>query len=71
MLFQFDNYEVSTYVTIKNTAFHSLKAVFFKYNSIRLNKKRIPKLEFFKLRLAGAEGLEPSTNGFGDRYSTN
>jgi len=21
--------------------------------------------------LAGAEGLEPSTNGFGDRYSTN
>ena len=37
----------------------------------RLNKKRIPKLEFSKLRLAGAEGLEPSTNGFGDRYSTN
>ena len=23
------------------------------------------------LFLAGAEGLEPSTNGFGDRYSTN
>ncbi len=24
-----------------------------------------------KILVAGAEGLEPSTNGFGDRYSTN
>jgi len=23
------------------------------------------------LNLAGAEGIEPPTNGFGDRYSTN
>ena len=25
----------------------------------------------FNMKLAGAEGLEPSTNGFGDHYSTN
>ncbi len=26
---------------------------------------------FFLWQLAGREGLEPPTNGFGDRYSTN
>ena len=26
---------------------------------------------FMDLNLAGAEGIEPPTNGFGDRYSTN
>ena len=28
-------------------------------------------LKFFSLLLAGAEGLEPSASGFGDRRSTN
>ena len=27
-------------------------------------------IEFFE-KMAGARGIEPPTNGFGDRYSTN
>ena len=34
------------------------------------NEKIKPKLKNFGF-LAGAEGLEPTTHGFGDQYSTN
>ncbi len=39
------------------------------YHCFAMDKKiLVPKNENF---LAGAEGLEPTTHGFGDRYSTN
>ena len=34
-------------------------------------KKRRKYLRRLRFIVAGAEGLEPATNGFGDRYSTN
>ena len=33
--------------------------------------KKINRIKRYGKFLAGAEGLEPSTNGFGDHYSTN
>ena len=35
------------------------------------NTKKEPENKCFRPLLAGAEGLEPTTNGFGDRDSTN
>lgn len=36
------------------------------------NKKHLETIRFQGVDfVAGAEGVEPSTNGFGDRYSTN
>ena len=35
------------------------------------NKKLVEPLILLVLHMAGVVGLEPTTNGFGDRYSTN
>ena len=43
-------------------------AIVIKFKTL-VNKKNRPKTIFFIL--AGAEGIEPSTFGFGDRRSTN
>ena len=45
---------------------------FFNSSIISPKKIRVLRNGFFILEiLAGAEGLEPPTDGFGDRYSTN
>ena len=44
------------------------------YPSNDLANRPLQPLEYYSMnniKLAGAEGLEPSTNGFGDHYSTN
>ncbi len=44
------------------------------YPSNDLANRPLQPLEYHSMnniKLAGAEGLEPSTNGFGDHYSTN
>jgi len=45
---------------------------FWSSPTISPKKMRVLRNGFFMdFNLAGAEGIEPPTNGFGDRYSTN
>ena len=45
---------------------------FLSSSTISPKKIRVLRNGFFiKRKVAGAEGIEPPTNGFGDRYSTN
>jgi hypothetical protein len=47
-------------------------SAFLSSPTISPRKMRVLRNGFFMRRnLAGAEGIEPPTNGFGDRYSTN
>ena len=57
-------YLVLTYI---NTTLKSMQAFF----NIFLSNFMDMRSEDRKPNLAGAVGLEPTTNGFGDRYSTN
>ena len=57
-------YLVLTYI---NTTLKSMQAFF----NIFLSNFMDMRSEDRNLNLAGAVGLEPTTNGFGDRYSTN
>ncbi len=48
------------------------QVAFFNSSIISTVKMRMLRNGFFILgKMAGAEGIEPPTNGFGDRYSTN
>ncbi len=45
---------------------------FLSSSTISPKKMRVLRKGFFICKkMAGAEGIEPPTNGFGDRYSTN
>lgn len=45
---------------------------FLSSSTISPKKMRVLRKGFFiSKKMAGAEGIEPPTNGFGDRYSTN
>ena len=57
-------YLVLTYI---NTTLKSMQAFF----NIFLSNFMDMRSEDRNQNLAGAVGLEPTTNGFGDRYSTN
>ena len=47
------------------------QVAFFSSSIISPKKMRVLRNGFFMCKkLAGAEGIEPPTNGFGDRYST-
>ncbi len=43
------------------------------FSSVMVSPEKIRMLRkgFFMKKMAGQEGLEPPTDGFGDRYSTN
>ena len=48
------------------------QVAFLSSSTISMKKMRVELNGFFMaINLAGAEGLEPPTDGFGDRYSTN
>jgi hypothetical protein len=48
------------------------QVAFLSSSNISTTKMRVLLNGFFMgWNLAGAEGIEPPTNGFGDRYSTN
>ena len=51
---------------------HVGQDAFFSSSTISPKNMRMLRKGFFISRkVAGAEGIEPPTNGFGDRYSTN
>ena len=65
---KFAHIRVSEYFTFAEQIFHSEAISLARRANFTEKSHPLTRMAFF---LAGAEGLEPTTLGFGDQYSTN
>ena len=60
-----------TTIVESNNSLRVGQVAFLSSSTISTKNIRVLRNGFFIGNVAGAEGIEPPTNGFGDRYSTN